>query len=118
MKPIAETDRKVANLETSTFETFFSDGKPDGEVMQVNPTNHRGYGFHLYRMAPGQVTLPHRHKGDEEFFVIDGDLTDHDGFEYGPGDLVWLRDGTEHCSSSKNGCLLVVYLPGDAPVGT
>lgn len=116
MKPIANTDRRVANLRTGTFETFLSDGQPDGEVLQVNPGNPRGYGFHIYRMAPGQVTLPHRHAGDEEFFVIQGDLTDHDGFEYGPGDLVWLRDGTEHCSTSRGGCVLVVHLPGDAAV--
>ena len=115
MKPIGDDDRRVANLKTGAFEPFIAkDGSPDGEVLQVNPNNPRGYGFHIYRMAPGDVTVPHRHAGDEEFFLIDGDLTDHDGYEYGPGDLVWLRDGTEHNSFTKNGCVLVVYLPGDA----
>ncbi|MEM1297919.1 MAG: cupin domain-containing protein [Pseudomonadota bacterium] len=116
MKPIANEDRCVANLNTAGFVPFIAkDGTTDGEVLQVNPNNNRGYGFHVYRMAPGDVTVAHRHAGDEEFFVIEGDLTDHDGYEYGPGDLVWLRDGTEHNSSTKNGCVLVVYLPGDAP---
>ena len=119
MKPIAGNDRRVANIATGRFETFYSDGQPDGEVLQVNPENPTGYGFHVYRMTPGQVTVPHRHDGDEEFFVIDGDLTDHDGFEYGPGDIVWLRDGTEHHSTTRNGCVLVVHLPGSgAPRGT
>ncbi|MFK7944019.1 MAG: cupin domain-containing protein [Paracoccaceae bacterium] len=119
MKPIEANDRHVANIAKGAFLPFTApDGTPDGEVLQVNPNNPRGYGFHVYRMTPGQVTVPHRHSGDEEFFVIDGDLTDHDGFEYGPGDLVWLRDGTEHCSSSRNGCVLVVYLPGTSEVGT
>ncbi len=115
MKPIAAGDRRVANIRSAPFETFLNDGQPDGEVLQVNPNNPTGYGFHIYRMAPGQVTVPHRHDGDEEFFVIDGDLTDHDGYEYGPGDIVWLRSGTEHHSTSREGCVLVVHLPGTAP---
>lgn len=116
MKPIADEDRRVANVGSGAFEPFIAqDGTPDGEVLQVNPNNPRGYGFHVYRMAPGDVTVAHRHKGDEEFFILEGDLTDHDGYEYGPGDLVWLRDGTEHNSSTRDGCVLVVYLPGDAP---
>ena len=119
MKPIARGDRRVANLGSGVFEPFIAkDGTPDGEVLQVNPNNPKGYGFHIYRMAPGEVTVAHQHKGDEEFFVIEGDLTDHDGYEYGPGDIVWLRDGTEHNSSTRNGCLLVVYLPGDAEPGS
>jgi anti-sigma factor ChrR (cupin superfamily) len=62
-------------------------------------------------MAPGQTTIAHEHVGDEEFLVLDGDLIDHDGFRYGPGDLVWLRSGTKHSSYSEGGCLLAVYLP-------
>lgn len=117
MKPIADRDRRVANIHKDVFEPFIAkDGTPDGEVLQVNPGNKRGYGFHLYRMGPGDVTVPHRHNGDEEFFLIDGDLADHDGYQYETGDIVWLRNGTEHNSSSKNGCVLVVYLPGDAQV--
>ena len=118
MDPIAKQDRRVANIGTGEFKPFLADdGTPDGEVLQVNPNNQTGYGFHIYRMAPGQVTIPHRHEGDEEFFLIDGDLTDHDGYQYGPGDIVWLRDGTEHCSTSKGGCVLVVYLPGTSEPG-
>ena len=112
MAPISAEDRKVANIRTGTYEPFFSDGKPDGHVLQVNPNNERGYGFHVYRMAPGAVTVPHRHDGDEEFLVLEGEVIDHDGFRYGPGDLVWLRDGTVHNSHSPTGCLLAVYLPG------
>ena len=117
MKPIAEADRKVANVKSGTFKPFLNDGTPDGEVLQVNPDNPRGYGFHIYRMQPGDVTIAHSHDGAEEFFVIEGDLTDHDGYEYGPGDLVWLRSGTEHNSRTRDGCTLVVYLPGAGPVG-
>jgi len=41
--------------------------------------------------------------------IIQGDLKDHDGSEYGPGPLVWLRDGTVYNSTTKNGCLIAVY---------
>lgn len=112
LKPISEDDRRVANWNDARFETFLDDdGNPDGEVLQVNG-GKTGHGFHVYRMAPGTTTTAHEHLGDEEFLLIEGDLTDHDGYEYKPGDIVWLRSGTKHNSSTKNGCLLAVYLPG------
>ena len=113
MKPIDETDRKVANIKTGTFVPFLSeDGQEDGQVLQVNG-GKTGYGFHIYRMTPGQTTIAHTHIGDEEFVLLDGDLTDHDGYEYKPGDIVWLKSGTVHNSSSKNGCTLVVMFRDD-----
>jgi len=112
MQPISTEDRKVTNIATGDFRPFLTrDGKPDGDVLQVN-RGKRGYGFHVYRMAPGTTTQAHTHMGDEEFYVIEGDLTDHDGFEYKPGDIVCLGSGTAHNSSTKGGCTLVVYLPG------
>ena len=109
MKPIAANDRRVANIRTATFTPFFSDGKPDGEVLQLNTAKPQASGFYIYRMAPGTTTVAHKHRGDEEFLIIEGDLTDHDGVEYGPGDLVWLRDGTVHNSTTRGGCLIAVY---------
>lgn len=110
MDKITKNDRKVANIQTGTFVPFLGpEGQEDGEVLQVNG-GRAGYGFHVYRMKPGQTTLPHTHVGDEEFLLIEGDLTDHDGFEYKPGDLVCLRSGTSHSSTSRNGCVLAVYL--------
>ncbi len=112
MKSIDPQDRKVANIATGEFVPFLSDtGEMDGEVLQVNG-GKPGYGFHVYRMAPGQTTIAHKHLGDEEFLLIEGDLKDHDGYVYKPGDLVCLKSGTEHYSISENGCLLAVYLPG------
>ena len=109
MKPIAPEDRRVANVHSAEFTPFFSNGKPDGEVLQLNAAKPLASGFYVYRMAPGATTIAHRHKGDEEFLIIEGDLTDHDGVEYGPGDLVWLRDGTAHNSSTRAGCLIAVF---------
>lgn len=112
MDPISSEKRKVANLSTGSFEPFLTEeGAPDGHVLQVNG-GKRGYGFHIYRMDPGTTTQAHTHLGDEEFFLIEGDLTDHDGYAYQPGDLVCLASGTTHHSSTKDGCTLVVYLKG------
>ena len=111
MKPIDSDKRKVANMYSSEFVAFLGpNGEPDGEVLQVNG-GKTGFGFHVYRMSPGQTTLAHEHIGNEEFLLIEGDLTDHDGYEYKPGDLVCLASGTQHNSTSKNGCVLAVYLP-------
>lgn len=111
MDKIPDTERRVANMFTDAFEPFLgSDGEPDGEVLQVNG-GRTGYGFHVYRMAPGQTTIAHTHIGDEEFLLIEGDLRDHDGYRYKPGDLVCLKSGTTHNSYSENGCVLAVYLP-------
>ena len=63
-------------------------------------------------MAPGHTTTAHKHAGDEEFLVLEGELVDHDGHRYGPGDLVWLEAGTTHHSYSPEGALLVVYYRG------
>ena len=109
MKPIASKDRRVANIHKATFTPIMSDGRPDGEVLQLNSAKPLASGFYVYRMAPGATTVAHEHLGDEEFLIIEGDLTDHDGVEYGPGDLVWLRDGTVHHSTTKGGCLIAVY---------
>ncbi|MEM1161415.1 MAG: cupin domain-containing protein [Pseudomonadota bacterium] len=110
MDPIKSADRHVVNISDGTFVPFLTeDGRNDGEVLQANG-GRTGYGFHIYRMAAGQTTEAHTHCGDEEFFLIEGDLTDHDGYEYKPGDLVCLRSGTRHNSTSKNGCTLVVML--------
>ena len=112
MKPVAEGERRVANLDDIEFEAFVNqDGVADGLAFQHDRDRPLGTGFHLYKMEPGYTTIPHQHNGNEEFFIVSGDLTDHDGTVYRAGDLVWLKDGTQHCSYSENGCVIVVYLP-------
>jgi len=116
MDPINPNDRRVVNIRKAEYVPFYSDGVPDGSVLQLNDANRLGTGFHIYKMAPGETTVAHEHLSDEEFLMIEGDLVDHDGTEYGPGDLVWLRKGTIHNSYSPNGCLIAVYLEGEKPI--
>lgn len=110
MKPINSQQRRVVNLDDGTFVPLIdADGREDGEVLQVNPGPNVGYGFHVYRMPPGHTTTPHIHEGDEEFFILEGEIIDHDGYRYKRGDLVWLEAQTKHHSYSPEGALLVVY---------
>ena len=112
MKPVADGERRVVNLDDIEFEVFVNQhGVADGLAFQHDRDRRLGSGFHLYKMEPGYTTIAHRHNGNEEFFVVSGDLTDNDGTVYRAGDLVWLKDGTQHCSYSENGCVIVVYIP-------
>lgn len=115
MEPIAAEDRRVVNIHEGEYVTLISDGVEDGSVLQLNDANRLGSGFHIYKMEAGTTTVAHEHWSDEEFLMLDGDLVDHDGVKYGPGDLVWLRKGTVHNSYSPSGCLIAVYLEGENP---
>lgn len=119
MAPVAPGDRRVVNIHTDAFRPLpRADGSDGGEsVLHADPTRDPGFGFHVYRMQPGCVTEPHRHGGAEHFLVLDGTVIDHDGTRYGPGDLVWLADGTIHNSHAPDGALLVVwYGDGSEPI--
>lgn len=67
-----------------------------------------GQGSYLMIMAPGTRSNPHIHHGAEEFYILDGDLVDHDGFQYHAGDFVSLAGGSRHWSHSPMGCRLIV----------
>ncbi len=112
VKPILAEDRRVANIHDTEFRRWESEhGEATGEsLIQINSSKTDGVGFHIYRMAPGTTTTPHIHTEDEEFYVIEGELSDNDGTVYRAGDLVWLKKNTEHYSYSENGCTLVVYI--------
>jgi len=112
LKPVADGDRLMINLEDVEFEPYITaSGEADGLAFQLDPSKRLGTGFHLYKMEPGYTTIPHRHRGNEEFFIISGEAVDNDGTVYRPGDLVLMKDGTEHCSYTENGCVILVYLP-------
>jgi len=113
MKEIAPAERLVANIyDEAAHQSFVCDGRemPGETIVQLDTSYPQAAGFHVYRMAPGVTTIPHEHTCDEQFLILEGDLTDNDGFEYKPGDLVLLKKGTQHCSSTKNGCLLAVFI--------
>ena len=117
MKPIAEHERRVANIADDT--AYRPSGTEEGtSLIQLNPETAQFRGFYIYRMAPGSDSMPHQHGGAEEFVVIEGELIDNDGTVYRQGDVVWLAPGTEHTSHSPGGAVIAVYSEGEErPVG-
>ncbi len=114
MKPVARGERVVANIHDTEFEPFIDrNGDIDGYVLQLDRSKPLGTGFHVFRMDPGYTTVSHQHGHDEEFLIINGDLTDNDGTVYREGDLVLMKAGTQHCSYSERGCLIAVYIEAD-----
>lgn len=114
MKPIAPTDRLVANIHDADYRPFeYPDGTALGDaVLQLDADQPLGIGFHVYRMPAGMKTIGHRHNGHEQFLILEGELHESDGTILRAGDLVFYRDGTEHNSYTPNGCLLAVHIAG------
>jgi ChrR Cupin-like domain len=112
LNPIQPTDRRVVNIAEAKFEPFTADGReiPGQSFLQLDDGQPPGVGFHIYRMAPGSSSQPHEHTSAEQFLLLEGDLQDNDGYEYKPGDLVYLGRGTQHFSTTRTGCTLAVFI--------
>lgn len=112
MDPIDKSDRVVVNIAEDRFTPFTVDGKelPGQGYLQLDDSFPPGVGFHIYRMAPGTSSQPHEHTCDEQFLVVDGELSDHDGTVYRKGDFVLLKNGTRHNSHTCTGCTLAVFI--------
>ena len=102
--------RTVANIQTLKWEILEQPGLPNEKVWWYNLSYdaERGEGSYLYKMGKGARSNPHEHDGPEEFFILEGDLQDSDGFCYKEGDFVALAQGSRHNSISPNGCVIVV----------
>ena len=71
--------------------------------------NHEsGEGSYLYKMDANTKSKTHLHKGPEEFFILEGDLTDPDEYTYKKGDFVQLSSGSSHSSSTSSGLTTIV----------
>lgn len=112
MKPIAASDRQVANIKTADYKTFVINGAevPGHSYLQFDDTFPEGAGFTIYRMAPGTQSIPHEHTCHEQFYIIEGELIDNDGYVYKAGDFVCLKEGTQHNSYTKTGVTLALFI--------
>lgn len=73
----------------------------------------RGTVTSLVKMAPGGALPPHRHKGDEQFYVLEGDCNVH-GTQLGPGDFHRAAPGSVHESTyTVAGTTFLLIAPAD-----
>jgi anti-sigma factor ChrR (cupin superfamily) len=106
--------RKVTRLDTAELLPTALFGGVEGTFrwhnLSFDPATGRG--SYILVMAPGASSMPHRHTGREEFYVISGELVDCDGLVYRAGDFVSLAPGTTHASLTTEGCTLLVVAWG------
>jgi anti-sigma factor ChrR (cupin superfamily) len=65
----------------------------------------------LTRIEPGASLPPHRHRGDELVFVIEGAVEDEAGAAR-PGTVGYRPDGCEHTVRSTNGATALAFVWG------
>ena len=109
------TKRKITNLNNVTFIPFDNYGLPIPGMSWHKITYNKengGHGTYLLKMDPNSKSLPHVHKGYEEFLMLEGELTDHDGKIFKKGDFVTFEPGSTHSSQTKDGCLILVFMRG------
>lgn len=106
------TRRQIVNAATAAYVPDERYGEPIAGMTWSNISYdlETGCGSFLLRMEPGTSSRPHEHVDFEEFFVIEGELTDDDGEVFRSGDFVSFKPGTIHWSTTQQGCTLVVFL--------
>ena len=112
MRPLSNDERVVRNIHKAPFVPLEEEGvvAAGQSLLQLDVERSGTRGFFAFRMEPGAASRPHEHTLGEHFYIIEGDLQDHDGYEYVAGDLVYLKPGTIHNSTTRNGCTLIAYL--------
>ena len=107
--------RKITNLFNVDFKPFDNYGVtvPGMSWHKISyDKQNGGYGTYILKMEPNAKSLHHIHTGYEEFLMLEGELTDLDGKIFKKGDFVTFEPGSTHSSSTKEGCLILVFMRG------
>jgi len=102
LRQMDRDDRTQVNLDTNAGK-FEETGVPGLTVLSVHEDEQETVGF--FRFAPGTKVPLHTHEGGEEFYVIEGSLSDASG-TYKTGTWVRQPHGSSHEVTSDDGCLL------------
>ena len=103
--------RKVANIKTLKWEIIEEESfSQSGNIWWYNLSydHDSGEGSYFYKMDPNTKSKYHLHEGPEEFFILEGDLTDPDGYTYKKGDFIKLSSGSSHSNSTSSGLTAIL----------
>ena len=106
--------RKITKLDDLNFEPF----NKYGEIIKgwhwhkISFDKDTNFGTYISKLEPGTKTIPHIHKGYEEFLILDGELTDSDGTVFKKGDFVTFEPNSSHSSFTEKGCLILTFMRG------
>tara|TARA_B100001146_G_scaffold218694_1_gene224846 strand:+ start:82 stop:426 length:345 start_codon:yes stop_codon:yes gene_type:complete len=94
------------------FEPFDNYGKAIKGMSwhKISYNKETGQGSYILKIDPGAKTIPHEHINYEEFYMLDGDLTDADGKTFKRGNFVTFEPGSSHSSYTEKGCLILVFM--------
>ena len=106
--------RKITKIDNLKFEPFNKYGStiPGWSWHNISFDKETNFGTYISKLKPGTKTVPHVHKGYEEFLILDGELIDSDGTVYKKGDLVTFEPNTKHSSFTEKGCLVLTFMRG------
>jgi anti-sigma factor ChrR (cupin superfamily) len=111
-------DRMVTATTSAELRPYdrYGDPNPMMDWIPLSGDANLGYETFFLKIRPGAETTPHMHVGGEEFYVVDGSLTDCDGVTFHRGDYVSYQPGSRHFSMTDEGCTLLVILRGQNTV--
>ena len=80
------------NLEFKPFDNY---GKPIKGMSwhKISYEKEKGQGSYILKMDPGAKSIAHEHVDFEEFYMLDGELTDADGKIFKKGDFISFEPG-------------------------
>ena len=108
------TKRKITKIDDLEFEPFNKYGSiiPGWSWHKISFDKETNFGTYVSKLEPGTKTLPHIHKGYEEFLILDGELTDSDGTVFKKGDFITFEPNSSHSSFTEKGCLILTFMRG------
>jgi len=102
-------NRKIINPFKLKFTPFNNYGKSISGMSwhKISYNQNTGVGSYILKMAPGSRSLKHKNQNYEEFYILDGELTDEDNTTLNKGDFISYKPGSKHSSFFKKRVFIV-----------
>ncbi len=120
--PVSKQEPSLPFVSAQHLSQIFSLRADEGEWRALGPgmltktlfvDQSRGIVTSLVRMLPGTALPPHKHIGEEQFYVLEGDCHVH-GARLGPGDFHRAAPGSIHESTyTVDGTTFLLIAPAD-----